>query len=429
MPRDKASVSRPTYPDISEEEASDRDLASEGIPSRRYLVLFDDDPELSRAMEDCSFSGPPEKSIFIDGTLSTVRVRDIQCGGYIFPLFVSNIVVGALERIKGALRPLDKIILYVLLIPDNLLLTKCGIPSLVPDNVPRLDWHGVGEFYKTIVKHGSSSLIFSDTARRMDGKQKLEAMPIPGIMRRYATDRAKVLMRTTELAMLYKLHERGLSKDHIIFMDGPIGLLMPYFGLLGLPSSDDKVFDLYRNVIGLVKNVIMVPYDIMTVKSDEFKLYFFTEIAGLENKKLENKKEDEEELERKRDHVRDNVFSWYYRLRLPLLGQFTDIWSSASAFIRADIFASFLLGEEYRGSWPSKLGSQDKNEVKRMIESDQYARQRLRDLICYVKAEAYPVPPTYEMHRMLVESYGIYETERYIKSSLLRPVELVARFG
>ena len=378
-----------------------------------------------------------DRAYFIDGTLRTVHLMDIECRGIQVPIFLSQIIVGATIRENNELRPYRILNKFIILAPSRALSTANCYGIYLPSNIT-LDQ--TGNFYEKIM---NNDILFTDISLRFQLRtQSINNVPLSinpeeltgtGKLRSKARNRAKVIMRIMELLLAYEISRQ--DRRSFIIMDGPIGLLLPYSRLTGVinlevdefpsdrytPQAQRNLYELLSRVIGVVKNVEIIPPDLFPQQGVPF--YSFPQVGGLV---------DPEKEEVDRDDLRSYILAGYVQLRPDLLREVPSIWSSASALIRVDVPLPAILESSLSSNWLTffkqrvdQTGLPLTQAISNHINSSTYSQQRLSEIVSYIMGEAYPVPST-SPHRMLVELYPIAETEYWIRSKLLSAEELAS---
>lgn len=416
-------VRRAAFSPVFEERAEDIRIGNR--PSRDLKLIHRIDNVVPQTMD---------RVYFVDGTLRTVHIGDIECRGVHVPIFLSQIVVGATLRINRELRPFRVLSKFIVLAPSRALSANNCYGIYLPENVT-LDYNG--GFYTKIMNNDilftDTSLKFQSTNGRPHISIKSDEIVGTGKLRSKARNRARVIMRIMELLLAYEISRQ--DRRSFIVMDGPIGLLLPYSRLTGVinlhveefpsdkytPQAQRDLYELLSKIVGVVKNVEIIPADILPQQAVLF--YSFPHVSGLV-------KDPEEEVGR--DDLRSYILAGYMQLRPTLLREIPSIWSLASALIRIDIPLPAILENSLSSSWLTyfkQLMDQTKspltNVISDYINSRSYPQQRLLEIASYIAGEAYPVPST-SPHRMLVELYPIAETEYWIRSKLLSADELVS---
>jgi len=405
-------------------EESAEDIRVANIPEKRLERIFNINANniTPRIMA---------KAYFIDGTLRTVHICNIRCQDIEVPVFLSQIVVGAVLRENRRLKPFRILNKFVILAPSRALSEINCYGIYLPSDIT-LDH--TGNFYEKILKN---DVLFSDISLKLQSSSGLPSLSIEpeelvgtGKLRSRARDRARVIMRIMELLLAYGISRQ--DKEAFIIMDGPIGLLLPYSRLTGVidlhvefPSNkytqqaQRNLYEFLNKVIGIVKNVMYIPTDL--IQQEGISFYSFPQVSGL----ADPEKEDIDI-----DDLRSYIIAGYMRLRPKLLREIPSIWSSASALIRIDIPLPAILDPSLSDNWLSFFKQQaDQTNlpltqiISNYINSTHYSIQRLTEIVSYIAGEAYPIPSA-SPHRMLVELYPIAETEHWLKSKLLAPEEL-----
>lgn len=375
-----------------------------------------------------------DRAYFIDGSLRTVHIGDIECRSIRIPIFLSQIVVGATLRENEALKPFRILNKFIILAPSHALSATNCYGIYLPQSII-LDYTG-GFYTKTM----NNDVLFTDISLKFQSIGNQPTLSInpeeligTGKLRSKARNRAKVIMRIMELLLAYEISKQ--DKRSFIIMDGPIGLLLPYSRLTGVINLDidefpsdrytsqaqRELYELLSKVIGVVKNVEIIPTDLSLQRGISF--YSFPQVSGLA-------KDPEEDVDR--DDLRSYILAGYMLLRPNLLREVPSIWSLASGLIRVDIPLPVILVPSLNSNWLTFFKQQvDQTSlpltqiISNYINSSIYSQQRLSEIASYIAGEAYPVPST-SPHRMLVELYPIAETEYWVKSKLLSAEELAS---
>ena len=416
-------VRRATFSPAFEERAEDIRIGNTPVRNLRLVYRIDNiTPQVI------------DRAYFIDGSLRTVHIGDIECRSIRIPIFLSQIVVGATLRENGELRPFRIFNKFIILTPSYALSAANCYGIYLPQNIT-LDH--TGGFY---IKIMNNDILFTDISLKfqsIDNQPTLcinpEELIGTGKLRSRARNRAKVIMRIMELLLAYEISRQ--DRRSFIIMDGPIGLLLPYSRLTGVinldidefpsdkytPQAQQELYKLLSRVIGVVKNVEIIPTDLLPQQGISF--YSFPQVAGLA-------KDPEEDVDR--DDLRSYILAGYMRLRPNLLREIPSIWSSASGLIRVDIPLPAILDPSLNSNWLTFFKQQvDQTSlplaqiISDYIDSSIYSQQRLSEIASYIAGEAYPIPSA-SPHRMLVELYPIVETEYWVKSKLLSAEELAS---
>ncbi|MCD6484642.1 MAG: hypothetical protein J7L47_05965 [Candidatus Odinarchaeota archaeon] len=417
-------VRRATFSPAFEERAEDIRIGN--IPRRDLELIYRIDSVTPQVAD---------RIYFVDGTLRTVHIGDIECRGIHVPIFLSQIVAGATLRENTELSPYRIFSKFVVLAPSRALSDANCYGIYMPQNIT-LDY--TGDFYSKII---NNDVLFVDTSLKFQSRQnqplqsiRAEELTGTGRLRSAARNKAKVVMRIMELLLAYETTQR--DRNGLVVMDGPIGLLLPYSRLTGVINIDvdefptdsytsqaqQSLYDFLSRIVGIVKNVEIIPTDLFNQLAG-IPFYFFPQVGGLV-------RDPEEDVDK--DDLRSYILAGYIQLRPNLLREVSSIWSTASALIRIDVPLPAVTDPSISNSWLSyfKQTLEQTNlplpqVISNYINSTTHAQQRLAEIVSYIAGEAYPVPST-SPHRMLVELYSIAETEYWIKSRLIPAEELAS---
>lgn len=362
----------------------------------------------------------PEASLsfrfFVDGVQRTVPVAEVIVNNVRVPLHLSHLIVGAMERDRGELRPFIKREALVLIFPYQAL--QAADPTWSTRRPPGLELSYSGGIYKTIVEtEQSGNVLWSDTSisLRLDSSGRpsvlLQAGDLirTGEVRQKALSRAKELLRIMEVGLLWELRQQ-YSEDWIL-LDGPIAPSLKY-GRLVEPSLQgleeiarpDIAFEFLRRVVGAVKRVQIVPVGGLELALNPgpalvLPIYRFGEVI----------EED--------DAVAKEILSAFLWLRRELAGEISALWSTVSGLARFDIPIPAVFDDT---TWNTL---DEGTLMTRLANSSSTERQRLEELLRAIVIERWPVPAS-TATRMLTELFPIAETELWLTSQLRSVYEM-----
>jgi len=267
-------------------------------------------------------------------------------------------------------------------------------------SLPKLD--NSGNFYPKV---SNPTLLFRDipyficdTSLTFQGRQHKEGpegIKAAGVVRRWARDMLREILRSLELGVVWELRQR--YPDELILVDGPLAYMMfLMYGRLAannlswLYNDPRRTYDFLTGVLGVVKVVEDIPQNLniqpnssqITVSIHKFK----TQEKGY------------------------HMVSGYVYLRPELAFSYPITASATSGLIRVDIPLPLIM-DQYDPSWLSP-------------DYTQFNRSKLRDILIEVLALRTPIPSLKQSHRAFTELLPIYETENYLKSLLLSPGDL-----
>ena len=366
---------------------------------------------------------------YVDGTQKSAVVGWSEATGFPVPIIASHIVAGAGRPVDQGVELEIMRELLVILFPHTAVCEAIGRNIPLPDEriLPRLDHRG--RFYEKASKPRPSwrnaygiPMFFCDTSytfrigrrpKRPD-RVKEHMLAAYGRVRSAAMNAVAGIRRALELGVVWELRQR--FPEHLILNDGPLAREMTrIYGKLSvrelrdLDRNPEKCFMLFRRVVGLVKNVSIVPEsgleETFGGKPSTFRIPVFRlrrPIAG------EGEPEDREE----RRAPFGGVVSCFCLLRPELTEAIPLVVSPTGGLVRVDVPIAALISE-YDENWMTpdfELGLDERPEV----------RESLRRILAGVLVERYPYPGTKDLHRMLVELAGTELTERLLRSRLLQ---------
>mgnify|MGYP000663306805 CR=1 FL=1 len=250
-------VRRATFSPAFEERAEDIRVGNR--PVRDLRLIYRIDNVIPRTMD---------RVYFIDGTLRTVHIGDIECRGIHVPIFLSQIVVGATFRVNGEIRPFRVLNKFVILAPSRALSANNCYGIYLPSSII-LDY--TGGFY---VKIMNNDILFTDTSLKfqsINGQPRVSIKPEEiagtGELRSKARNRARVIMRIMELLLAYEISRQDRRSP--IIMDGPIGLLLPYSRLTGVINLHVEEFPSDKYTPQAQQDLYAVSYTHLTLPTTE----------------------------------------------------------------------------------------------------------------------------------------------------------------
>jgi hypothetical protein len=400
---------KPLHPiDIPEEKSPDKHIANK-ITSSDVIEEFDIKPDYNIPNSDI-----PEFKYFVDGVERTIPIASISLGIPI-PLHITHLIAGIMERTNKMMKPYKKKDILVLILPYSAIIAK-GYQIQKPQ-FEELDWRG--DFYNKIWNKNNeifftdSSISFQFSPRgTLETELKPDDLVALGDVRSKALNRAKVLLRTMELGVLWDLFKSNNKKfkDWII-LDGPIIRLTKYARLVsqelqGLEYLKDPstTYPFLSKIIGAVKRVSVVPNTGLdkVLKSDHNNFH-------IPLYKLSQVIEEDDEIE-------EYILAAFVKLRPEIVEYHPTIWSLTSSLTRFDIPIPAILDEgDYRDYMIIK------EKLKEIVKNK---RNFLEALLTSLLTERWPLPSSLEQNRILTELYPIDETERWLKAHLRSSIEL-----
>jgi len=401
---------------LPEEHAPDLSTASSSRPADLIHSL-----DLSDVASFEVPSGDGGFRFFIDGVQRTImlRILDIESprGTTLqVPIHGVDLVAGAMQRCGPTLQPYLVRSVRVLLLPFYALREIDSVRFAEPPGV-ELDPDVIDFIYPELISERS---VFSDTAvplergrrSRLSGSDLLRV----GELRRRAVNRAKVLLRITELGVLEEV--RTASNEDVL-VDGPIGPMFKYYGTIvssGLagvsrldkPGAAAVSFDFLSHIAGAVKNVMIIPQEGVGVVLDPSRVripvFRFSDVLRAD----ESASVD--------DEVYKAVFCAFVRLRPEVPG----LWSPIAGLTRLDIPAPAVLdsGQRARENWVDEVVNQE-GQLS-LLPSE---RDKLQKRVQAYFSLRWPLPGMFG-GRAYTELYAIAETERWLRGQLLHPYEL-----
>ena len=392
--------------DLPEERAPDLPTATSSSAAREIVRLeiepFPREPSLFR--------------FFVDGVQRTVPVAEVLVNNVRVPLHLSHLIVGAMERVRGELRPLIFREALVLIFPYQALQT--ADPAWSACTPPGRELSSSGCIYEAVK---SGDLLYSDTSITLrlgsDGRPSvlLQAGDLirTGEVRQKALDRAKELLRIMEVGLLWELRQK--HPDDWILLDGPIVPPLKYGRLVeptlqGLEeiASPDIAFEFLRRIIGAVKRVQIVPaggLEVALRPGPPFLVPIFRFGEVIE--------ED--------DAVAKEILSAFLWLRPELAGEISALWSTVSGLARFDVPIPAVFDDPgMKNTWNTL---DETILLTQLANSGSAGRQKLEELLRAIVIERWPVP-TSTATRMLTELFPIAETELWLTSQLRSVYEM-----
>lgn len=271
----------------------------------------------------------------------------------------------------------------------------------------------------------SDQPLFCDTGLPLGRSRKkpISAQDIGcfGELRRRAVDRAKVLLRILELGLLEEL--RAHSEADVL-VDGPIAPMFKYYSSivsshmarmrdLGSDEGARESFRFLSRVTGAVKNVVIIPRaglaELTHGSNLRIPVFRFSDV-------IQDTEEDAAD-----DDVYGAVLCCFVQLRPELPG----LWSPLAGVTRLDVPLPAVLdttSREVAGWLREALAGGIAGRL------DESAIGRLRELLHGYVHLAWPLPAASGV-RNYTELYPIAETERWLRSQLLHPYELLTQLG
>ncbi|AAY79879.1 hypothetical protein [Sulfolobus acidocaldarius] len=385
--------------------------------------------------------------IFIDGTSRYRVIGSFKANNVLVPIVFGNIIAGAMRLDAGnkTLRPLKVKILKVVLFPKKTIEDYQSAIIPLPPNIPIIEDNSSTKFMNFSNNLVDTFIRISDISYTLGENESgqhrqliyREDLISSGKIRQVARNRVKELMRVLELSLLYEL--RQLYKDSLILMDGPIGPLIKYAGLVDIylrevvrlrdndSNNIEKAYDLLHNVIGVVKKVVKVPVSLIdAISSGNLpKIYRWNKVI-----------DDGIDAEGKEDsYLTSYILSAFLKLREELQNENFPAFSNLSGLIRVDIPLASIIDKSEWISFFSYTQIKDSDDKGNIILTD-YGRQKIYDLVVkggkkleellnIVYSFKYPIPSS-SPYRNLVELYPIKEVEDWMKSHLMSKYEMAS---
>ena len=313
--------------------------------------------------------------------------------------------------------------LLVLLFPHDAVMEKTGMNIPLPGDLAVLDNSGdfCGKLSRpdlATIRIDDIPLFFCDTTWtfRRDKARRLSygMLAAVGKTRAAAMSAVDGIRRALEVGVIWELRKR--HRDDLILNDGPLARMMfsmyarlAFRELEGVSEGDpEDCFELLRKVVGLVKDVTIVPVEHLD-KADVRHIPVF---------RLKRPIKGEGEPE-ERERIRapfEGVLSCFCLLRPELVGLVPRVASKTGGLVRIDVPIAAIL-DRYDEGWMSWDFGVDLSRGSDM-------RERLERILAGIVIERLPFPGTGDPHRILVELAATEITERLLKSALL-PKEVV----
>ncbi|MHA1616986.1 MAG: hypothetical protein ACTSX9_06765 [Candidatus Njordarchaeales archaeon] len=403
--------------------------------SREEISLYQEERdadllgEISIPLPITSLSDDYEWRYFIDGSFHLIPIKTVEINGAHVPIHVAHIVVGATVRKNKIVRPYRKIDAIVLIAPIYYIKRVSNFPAINVDE--KFTLNKKGDIYLKIKKWSSPDRIFvSDSAISLSLNRGLiiehKDLTKIGLLRRKARDRALVLMRILELGLAIDIAEElGDDAKGMIVMDGPLALPFKYCRLVrkdlkrvmdineNTIGDKEKAYRYLRRLLGVVKNVYYVPKEgigklALRGHSLISTVYRFVSIIS-----------EEDYDKHPRDSVSRYFLSAYLNPRVEIKTEIYKYWSPLAGFIRLDIPIPAIvdLNEQWeRYDFQPNLTNPNSNHYR-----------AIQEILKHAVAERYPIPRS-TSYRALTEYYPLFETEQWVKASLMDKYELRALF-
>lgn len=408
---------RPMHFDVPLEEES----PYRGLANTAYEVDFLGvvEADVRRAKED----GIDRIRFFVDGTQRSAIVGEVEIpGGFPIPIIASHIVAGAGEPCGDEVRLAIRRELLAILFPHDAVMEIMDTNVPLPD-LPILD--NEGGFCDKLLQEKLLStkvcdvpVFFCDTTWTFSRQKRRRLSPAMlaavGKVRSAAMSAVDGIRRALEVGVIWELRRK--YPEDLVLNDGPLARMMftmysrlAFKELESVSRGDPEAcFNLLSRVVGLVKNVTIVPCEGLNHVSG----------ASVPVFRLKRPISGEEERE-EREHIRspfNGILSCFCLLRPELTGVVPRVASRSGGLVRIDVPLAAIM-ENYDEGWM---------DVRFRIDLRKGSREydRLRRILLGIMAEKIPYPGTSDPHRLLVELAATEITENMLKSTLL-PKEVI----
>ena len=413
-------------------------------PEEEYATQWVADADLIDIVPLSNLSDLPRTPIFVDGVLRYRVVGTKDLGDVQVPVVVAHVAAGAMKLEDRRLVPYKMRDLQILVFPFGAAAKYVG-HSILPRGAQPIESGGVR--FRDLVagpeRYGGSAVVSDTTVtlgeyegqsgwgrKTLIGEGELAAA---SKVISAARNRAKDIMQALELALALDAAQSA-GDDHVVVIDGSVGFLVAYAGLVDpalasvVRRLDDRrnaavAHDMMKRIVGVVKRMVRIPSGLTSVLASPRRGSAVSAYVYLWTKVVNDQAEGSEDR-----HITTFMLSAIFRLRGELVTENYPVFSPTAGLVRVDVPLPAIMDRGEWVEWVSKYYSRDElgaggvEEVKKLLEDDA-KRRKLAELLDTIYTLRYPVPSA-NPYRKLVELYPIYEVERWLKSNLMSKYDI-----